>query len=129
MTQKRAFISFDFDNDEELRDTLVGQANNSDSPFNIHDESLRKAYTSKWKQVVREHIRRSDLAIVICGKHTDVAKGVEIELTIVREEEKPYFLLRGRPKETCTRPKQALADDAMQDWTWKNLKRLIAKTK
>ena len=48
---------------------------------------------------------------MICGKHTDVAKGVEIELTIVREEEKPYFLLRGRPKETCTKPKQALADD------------------
>ena len=37
MTMKRAFISFDFDHDEELRNALVGQAKNSDSPFRIAD--------------------------------------------------------------------------------------------
>ena len=129
MSQKRAFISFDFDNDVELRDRLVVQAKQHDSPFNIEVESLRKAYTQKWKKVVREHIQRSDLAIVICGKHTDVAKGIEIELTIIREEETPYFLLKGRPNEPCTKPGQALAKDEMHKWTWANLKRLTREAR
>ena len=33
MAMKRAFISFDFDHDEELRDALKGQARNPESPF------------------------------------------------------------------------------------------------
>jgi len=37
---KRAFISFDFDHDEELRNALIGQAKNPDSPFNIADWSV-----------------------------------------------------------------------------------------
>ena len=37
MTTKRVFISFDFDHDEELRDALVGQAKNPQSPFSIAD--------------------------------------------------------------------------------------------
>lgn len=35
MAKKRAFISFDFDHGEELRNALVGQAKNPDSPLNI----------------------------------------------------------------------------------------------
>ena len=33
MRRKRAFISFDFDHDGELRDALVGQANLPQSPY------------------------------------------------------------------------------------------------
>lgn len=33
MSTKRAFISFDFDHDAELRDALVGQAKDPDSLF------------------------------------------------------------------------------------------------
>ena len=39
---KRTFISFDFDYDEELRDTLVGQARIDDSPFEIADHSVKE---------------------------------------------------------------------------------------
>ncbi len=90
---KRAFISFDFDHDEELRDALVGQAKRSDSPFQIADRSVHERFDSKWKAQVRNRIRKTDLTIVICGEHTHTAKGVAAELTITREERKPYFLL------------------------------------
>ena len=40
---KSAFISFDYHNDCDLRNNLVGQAENPDSPFDIEDESLRGA--------------------------------------------------------------------------------------
>ena len=122
---KRVFISFDFDNDEELRNTLVGQAKNPDSPFAIADYSVKEPMTENWRKEVRRRIRMTDLTIVICGKHTHMAKGVAAELTIVREESRPYFLLRGRPHEVCHPPVTALRTDQIYKWKWDNLKSLI----
>ena len=125
MTKKRAFISFDFDHDEELRNLLVGQAKNPDSPFDIADWSVKEPLTGNWKEKVRERIRRTDLTIVICGEWTHTATGVAEELRITREEGKPYFLLRGRAGKTCTKPNTALESDEIHKWTWDNLKKLI----
>ena len=123
----RAFISFDFDYDEELRNSLVAQAKLPDSPFSIADYSLRAPLTEKWKVEARYRIRRADLTIVICGEYTDTAKGVAAELTITQEEGKPYFLLKGRPHKTCKKPATALRTDEIYIWTWENLKLLIAR--
>ena len=125
MATKSAFISFDFDHDEELREALVAQAKNPDSPFSITDWSVKELITENWRKNVRDLIRRTDLTIVICGEHTHDAAGVAAEVTIVREEGKPYFLLKGRRNKTCTKPKTALKDDKIYKWTWKNLKLLI----
>ena len=43
MAGRRAFISFDFDHDEDLRNLLVGQAKNPDTPFEIADRSVKEA--------------------------------------------------------------------------------------
>ena len=126
MVMKRAFISFDFDHDEELRNALVGQAKNPDSPFEIADWSVRERFESNWKEQVRIRIRRTDLTIVICGEHTHMAKGVAAELTITQEEHKPYFLLRGRPQRACHRPAMAHKSDKIYTWSWDNLKKLIS---
>ena len=129
MAMKRAFISFDFDHDEELRNALVDQANNRDSPFNITDRSMQEAALGNWRKRVRSLIRKTDFTIVICGEHTHSAKGVAAELTITREEGNPYFLLRGRPNKTCTKPAMALRSDKIHKWSWKNLKQLIAEAR
>ncbi len=126
MAIKRAFISFDFDHDEELRDALVGQAKHPDSPFQIADRSVRERFESNWKDQVRTRIRKTDLTIVICGEHTHTAKGVAAELTITQEEGKPYFLLRGRPNKTCHKPTMTRRSDKIYTWSWDNLKKLIA---
>ena len=123
---KRAFISFDFDHDEELRDALVDQASRSDSPFEITDWSVREHIETRWKEEVRNLIRKADLTIIICGEHTHTAKGVAAELTITQEERKPYFLLRGRPRKVCHKPAMARNSDKIYPWTWDNLKKLIA---
>lgn len=122
----RVYISFDFDHDEELKNFLVGQARNEDSPFEISDWSLQEAVTGDWQRKARERIRRADQVAVICGHHTDKAAGVSAEVTIAREEEKPYFLLHGRSTGTVKKPAAALAADKIYDWTWPNLKKLIA---
>jgi hypothetical protein len=125
MAKKRVFISFDFDHDEDLRNLLVGQAKNPDSPFDIADWSVKEPLTGNWKDKVRERIRKTDLTIVICGEWTHTATGVAVELKITREEKKPYFLLWGRSEKNCTKPNTALISDKIYKWTWDNLKKLI----
>ena len=125
MAVKRVFISFDYDHDEELRNALVGQAKYPNSPFSIANWSVKEHLSGDWKQKVRDRIRRTDLVIIICGEYTDTATGVADELAISREESKPHFLLKGRPEQNCTKPRNALASDDIHDWTWENLNSLI----
>ena len=96
------FISFDYDNDQDVRGNLVAQAKRTDSPFGIADWSVKEPISENWRKKVRDLIRGADLTIVICGEYTHQASGVAAEVTIVREEERPYFLLRGRKSKVCT---------------------------
>ena len=125
MAAKRAFIGFDFDHDEDLRNLLAGQAEHPDSPFEIKDRSLKEPLTGDWREKVRRRMDNVDVVVVICGEYTHTATGVAAELTIAREAKKPYFLLWGRNEKTCTKPKTALDADKIYKWTWDNLKALI----
>lgn len=125
MTKKRAFISFDFDHDEDLRNLLVGQARNPDTPFDLADWSVKDAMSGNWRDKVRTRIRSCDVVIVICGEYTYNAMGVSAEVNIAREENIPYFLLWGRSGKNCTKPTATLGTDKIYKWTWDNLKALI----
>ena len=126
MTTKSVFISFDFDHDNDLRGNLVAQARDPESPFSITDWSVKAPIDENWRREVRDRIRRVELVIVVCGEHTHDAAGVAGEVTITQEERKPYFLLKGRRRKTCTKPRNVLSDDEMHPWTWPTLKELIA---
>ncbi len=125
MAPARVFTAFDYDHDESLRNLLVGQSRHPDSPFEMHDWSVKELFAGDWKAKVREHIRKVDQVIVLCGQYTHLATGVSAELTIAREEKKPYFLLTGYSDKVCTKPTSAYATDKVYDWTWSNLKILI----
>jgi hypothetical protein len=124
-TTKRAFISFDYDHDLDLKNLLVGQAKNEDTPFSIQDFSIKEAISKDWKDKARTRIRGCDVVIVICGEHTDKASGVAAEILITQEEGVSYFLLWGRSGKTCVKPSAAKSTDKVYEWTWDNLKILI----
>jgi hypothetical protein len=125
MNKKRAFISFDFDHDDDLRILLAGQSQHPDTPFDIKDRSIKEHLTGDWKTKVRRRMDNVDVVIVICGELTHTAAGVSAELTIAREANKPYFLLWGRNGKTCTKPTLALSTDKIYKWTWDNLRALL----
>ena len=125
MAKKRAFISFDFDNDDDLRVMLAGQAKLPDTPFDFTDRSLKEALPGDWRAKIRGRISNTDLTIVICGRWTHLAQGVADELTITRELGNPYFLLGGRADGIVNKPTSALASDKIYTWSWPNLKLLI----
>lgn len=124
-TPARVFTAFDYDHDESLRNLLVGQSKREDSPFEMHDWSVKEPFTDDWEKKVRERIRKVDQVVVLCGEYTHRATGVSAELTIARREDKPYFLLRGYSDKTCTKPTSATETDKIYEWTWDKLKTLI----
>ena len=123
--KKRAFISFDYDHDLDLKNLLVGQSKNEDSPFNIADFSIKEAISKDWKDKARTKIKGVDVVIVLCGEHTDTATGVSAELKIAQEEDVNYFLLWGYSGKICKKPKAAKSTDKIYKWTWDILKKLI----
>ena len=125
MTKKRVFISFDYDHDLDLKNLLVGQSKNSDTPFEIADFSIKEAISEDWKKNARTRIKGCDVVAVICGLHTNTATGVSAEMKIAQEESVDYFLLWGRKAKTCKKPIAAKSSDTIYKWTWDNLKALI----
>ena len=125
MAKKRAFISFDYDHDEDLKILLAGQAKLKDSPFDFIDASVSEHLTGDWKEKVRKKFGNIDVVIVLCGESTHTATGVAHEVTIAQEESVDYFLLKGYSEKTCYKPTSAQSSDKMYNWTWDNLKTLI----
>lgn len=126
MAKTRVFISFDYDHDSFLKEALVGQSKLPDSPFELADWSIKEHIDGDWKAKATSRIRSVDVVVVVCGEHTNTAVGVSAELNIARSEGKPYFLLAGYKDKTNVRPLAANTSDKIYDWTWPNLKLLIA---
>ncbi|MFZ0848255.1 MAG: TIR domain-containing protein [Hyphomicrobiaceae bacterium] len=126
MAKRRVFISLDYDHDQGLKELLVGQAKNPDTPFELADWSIKEPIAGNWKDRARARIRSVDVIAVLCGQFTHTASGVSAEVEIAQEEKKPYFLLWGYADKTCTKPLAAYPNDKVYKWTWDNLKALIA---
>ncbi len=124
--KKRVFISFDIDNDEGTKQMLAGQAKLPDSPFDFKDNSVKSHLTGDWKEKVHRRMDNVDIVIVLCGTKTHTADGVAAELSIAKEKGKSYFLLAAYSDRHCTKPTSASASDKVYNWTWDNLKQLIA---
>ncbi|MBS4221873.1 TIR domain-containing protein [Lederbergia citrea] len=85
MSKKRVFISFAME-DKSLRDFLVGQARNENSPFEFVDMSVKKPWDSAWKTNCRTRIKGCDGVLVIVTKNTKNADGQLWEVKCAREE-------------------------------------------
>lgn len=123
MAKPRVFISFDYDNDSDIKTMLAGQAKLPDSPFDFTDASVKEHLTGDWEEKVKNRMRNCDQICVLVGKHGSTAAGVNAEIKIAQKISKPYFLLAGR--DGRTKPSAALSTDKIYDWTWDNLKALV----
>jgi hypothetical protein len=125
-SKKRVFISFDYDHDEGCKTMLAGQAKLPDSPFDFTDASIKEPLTGDWKDKVKRRMANIDVVIGLCGQYTHAARGVAAEIQIAQETSTPYFLLAAYSDKVCTKPTSATPADKVYNWTWNNLKTLIA---
>jgi hypothetical protein len=119
----RVFVSFDFDNDRVLKDFIIGQSKNPDSPFAVTDWSMKEAAPeTSWEQEAKARITRADLIIVMVGPRTHRATGVLKELAIARELGKPIVQIIGYRDGQYTAVPGA---GRLYRWNWENLKQLL----
>jgi hypothetical protein len=124
MAKTKVFISFDYDNDKVLRDFIIGQAKNPDSPFEVADHSLKEEAPEKdWAEKAHRAISRSDVFIVMLGSKTKYASGVLKEVAMANELEKQKFQIIGYQdgSEDWAVPNAG----RVYRWDWDNLKKLL----
>ena len=111
------FLSFEFDEDRDLHRNFYAQAKQH-STHRIKDESLNERRPdAEWLKFAREQITKSDIVIIVVGKNTHNAPGVEKEVTIANQLDKPMFQIRPR-KRTAGKVKGARE---MIRWKWKRI--------
>ena len=92
MADPRAFISFDFDNNSGEKNYFVGQARNFRTPFNIEDWSSKVALPQReWEVLIKGKINKCNMLIVLVGKKTYTATGVEKEIAFAKSQNVPVF--------------------------------------
>lgn len=124
MAKKKVFISFDFDNDKFLKDSIIGQAKNADSPFEVSDWSMKEAAKeTEWEKKAQNRILRSDIVLVMVGEKTHKASGVLKEIKMARDGDIKIVQVKGYPNKNCP---QVQGAGKYYRWTWGNLRQLLA---
>jgi hypothetical protein len=124
LAKKKVYICFDFDNDKTLKDFIIGQAKNTDTPFEVSDFSLKEAAPEReWLHRAERAISRSDVFIVMLGPKTNKAPGVLKEVKIANELGTARFQIIGYKEGSDT----WRVPDAgrVYSWKWENLKKLL----
>ncbi|MBT9132844.1 MAG: hypothetical protein DDT32_01687 [Syntrophomonadaceae bacterium] len=117
--KKRVFVSFDYENDKELKDLLVGQSRLSYFPFEIIDWSMKEAAPQRnWEREAKGRIKRSRKVVVVAGRRTHKAPGVIKEVEMARELGVPVMQIIGLKRGKCPRVPNA---GRRYKWTWENL--------
>ncbi len=122
MAKTKVFISYDYDHDRQLKETLVGQAKLPDSPFSVADVSIHTELQN-WQQEARKAIAACDVFVILLGEHTHQARGVKREAKMAKELDKRRFQLRKQGHW----PKPVESAGEVVAWKWKNLKQRLSK--
>jgi hypothetical protein len=124
MSKKRVFVSFDFDNDRVLKDFVLGQAKNADSPFEVVDHSLKEAAPERnWERKANNAISSADIVLVMVGPMTHRAQGVLKEIAMARAAGVKVVQIIGYKEGRYTPVPDA---GRLYSWSRGNLEKLLA---
>lgn len=122
MADPRAFISFDFDSNKTEKDFFAGQAKNSRTPFNIEDWSSKTHLPQKeWEKSINEKINKCNMLIVLVGKKTYTATGVEKEISFAKTNSVPVFGVYVGGANTATDLPNGLQRNRTISWDWEEI--------
>jgi hypothetical protein len=121
---KRIFISFAIE-DSKLRDFIVGQARNENSPFEFVDMSAKQPWDSAWKTNCRTKIKGCNGMMIIVTKNTKNADGQLWEIKCAKEENIPRRGIWGHSDDKPTTLPVELDGVRIMYWTWDNIKSFI----
>lgn len=128
MPDPRAFISFDFDNDENQKVMFVGQSKNSRTPFSIQDWSSKSHLPqSQWEAIIADKISRTNMVIVLVGQRAYAATGVAKEIAMAAKADLPFFGVYVDGANTSTPLPAGLARNRIIPWTWDGIANAVSQ--
>jgi hypothetical protein len=126
MADPRAFISFDFDHDDDQKTLFAGQAKNSSTPFNIQDWSAKESMPQRQREAtVEDKIKRCNMVIVIVGKSMASASGVAKEIAMAKRNDVPVFGVYVAGANTSSNLPAGLQRNRVIDWTWPGISNAV----
>ncbi len=122
MNRTPVYISFDYDNDRVLKEFIIEQAKNADSPFSVIDHSIKQAVSGNWVADAERRIKKSDVVLVMVGSKSHSAQGVKIEVDLARKHGKKVVQVIGYRDSSPTPVSNA---GILYRWNWPNLKKIL----
>ena len=117
MASLNIFASFEFDKDNELKNSFYKQSK-EETQHRIRNFSLNESYPDDcWKRKVREAIGECDVVVVLIGEDTHNARGVIVETDIARRLNKPIIQIR--PQHRTYKGLTRLGEPIR--WKWKTI--------
>lgn len=121
--RKKVFVSFDFDNDQQLKHFIIGQSKLKDSPFSIIDHSLEEEKPDdEWEFEAEKKIKSADIVVVMVGSKTHQAPGVKKEVNMANKHKKKIVQIIGYKD---SKPKPIPNAGKLYKWEWNKLKELF----
>ncbi|GAA1071652.1 hypothetical protein ENKNEFLB_03912 [Nocardioides aquaticus] len=127
MSLPRAFLSFDFDNDSDVKVMFAGQAKkDSPTPFAVEDWSSKTALPqAEWEKLIKSKINNCHMLIVLVGKNMSTATGVVKEIEMARAQNVPCFgVYVNGAGATSTLP-TGLARKSVTAWKWESVANMV----
>ena len=111
------FVSFEFDKDQDLKNSFYEQAKEL-TQHRVRNYSLNEAYPDEsWQRKARNAIAECDVVIVLIGEDTHNAPGVITETDMARGLHK--LIIQVRPKGRSYRGLTRLGEPIT--WRWRNI--------
>jgi len=122
MADPRAFISFDFDHNNDQKILFAGQAKFSKTPFNIEDWSSKQHLPQdQWEKLIEEKINKCNMLIVLVGKYMATATGAAKEIAFANKHNVPVFGIYVDGANTSSNIPTGLQRNRTINWEWNSI--------
>lgn len=127
MPDPRAFVSFDFDHNEQDRNLFAGQAKKeSPTPFTVQDWSSKSVLPqATWEAEMKQRINRTNMCIVLVGRFMAGATGVAKEIAMAKEQDVPVFGVYVDGASSLSTLPAGLARSRTVLWNWGKIAAMV----
>ena len=119
-SSNKIFISFAL-KDTDLRDTLVEQVNNENTPYSLEYLATKASWDPSWKEESRSKITKCDGVIALITNNILRADGQRWEIECAYDGKLPVLLLQGRDEKLAKELPTVIDDKDFLDWTLPNI--------
>lgn len=92
---RRIFVSYEYNEDKELKNRFFKEARTRELPITIKDYSLAEDHRDpQWRKKAIPQIQRCSLMVILLGPNTHNSSGVREEVQIAKSLRKPIIQVK-----------------------------------